>query len=231
MRDARVVRRLVAGYTPNPDLERAWKRAFGVAQHLDTTISDMEKRLADLRRRRDNVVKPLDEAREMMTRAIRDGDPVDKMVILTLVQQSRRMASGLLDFDERNHLTDQLTELAVMIAKLPEPAQAPSPRTARRLVMAASLTARCRAPVDLSNISRMERSGSKLTIHGRARIFAVSSDGQVYGKPVDPDYKIHVEDDKRVTVECQDPFHRALIWAAAEGLLPDLLAEQRNYLR
>lgn len=105
-------------------------------------------------------------------------------------------------------------------------------RVVRRLVRNASgsLEAKCRAPVDLDHISRMEKSGNRLTIHGRARIWAVSPDGQVYGKPVDPEYKIHVEDDKKVTVECPDPFHRALIWAAAESLLAGLLREQRNYL-
>lgn len=116
MQDARVVRRLIAAH---PDLSSAWKRALGVGLHLDTTISEMEKRLADLRARRDKIVAPLNAAREQMTRAINGERPADKKALVALVQQARHVVDGVLDFDERNHMQQDLDELEGRLGRLP----------------------------------------------------------------------------------------------------------------
>ncbi len=119
MRDAKVVRRLVAAYTPNRDLENAWKRAFGVVQHLDSTISDMEKRLVDLQRNRDGIATPLNAMRETLTRVMRGVEEPDKKALVGLVRQAQKVVDRVVDFDERNRMQDDLDEIILKLSKLP----------------------------------------------------------------------------------------------------------------
>lgn len=119
MRDARVVRRLIASYASDPNLTSAWKRTLGVVMHMDTTISDMERRLADLRHHRDAIAQPLDEMRDKLTRVLRGEEEPDKKVLVGLVQQARRVVDRVLDFEARNRMQEDLDVVVHKLSGLP----------------------------------------------------------------------------------------------------------------